>query len=438
MSNLANERLTAQEKELLKQESGAYAVVMGYLMRERGKIAPAVFNKIIVKLGYAKVKNDELMSFANTVENDLEVKNLYLKAWNGHVNLDDIPHAFNEDKSIKEEDVFSYVTNYIMDKEDNATRLRELRKLQKDGTIMALLMKGLKKHLVEELKGLPRAKYLTTEPTKPQVGDKTLILALSDWHVGFISHDMHTGDHNFERLKTSIQEIVSYTLRTVQERDIKEVHVLFLGDLVENFSMRSTQSFDLEFTFAEQIAKGQQLLIDVLITLSKFVPVTFSMVAGNHDRFESDKKTAIFNNSVAYTVLENLIMLQEKLGQLPNVTITDNRKDVYRFDLEIAGQCIAGAHGDHLSKSNEKIPAFMTHGRQVDILFTGHLHSFKTIQESFTRLHMQVGSPIGENSYSRQGNYPTTTPSQEIVILTEGTKIPELIPLWLGHDGKLL
>ncbi|ALA07733.1 putative calcineurin-like phosphoesterase [Bacillus phage PBC6] len=407
-------------------------------MRERGKIAPAVFNKIIVKLGYSKLKNEQLLAEANKMENDIDTKNLYLKAWHGYVTLDEIPHAYNEDESIKEENVFSYVTNYLMDKEDNATRLRELRKLQKDGTIMALLMKDLKKHLVEELKGLPRMKYLKTEPTKPQVGDKTLILALSDWHVGFVSHDMHTGDHNFERLKTSIQEIVSYTLRTVQERDIKEVHVLFLGDLVENFSMRSTQSFDLEFTFAQQISKGLGLLLDVLIHLSKFVPVTFSMVAGNHDRFESDKKTAIFNNSVAYHVLDTLIMTQEKLGQIPNVTITDNRKDVYRFDLDIAGQCIAGAHGDHLSKSNEKIPAFMTHGRQVDILFTGHLHSFKTIQESFTRLHMQVGSPIGENSYSRQGNYPTTTPSQEIVILTEGTKIPELIPLWLGHDGKLL
>jgi len=438
VSHLAREKFTAQEKELLKQESGAYAVVMGYLMRERGKVAPAVFNKIIVKLGYGKLKNDELLAAANSIEHKPVMHSLYVKACNGYITLDDIPHAYDESEAIKEEDVFSYVTNYLMDKEDNATRLRELRKLQKDGTIMALLMKGLKKHMVEELKGLPRAKYLKTEPLKPQVGDKTLILALSDWHVGFISHDMHTGDYNFERLRTSIQEIITYTLRTVQERDIKEVHVLFLGDLVENFSMRSTQSFDLEFTFAEQIAKGQQLLIDVLLTLSKFVPVTFSMVAGNHDRYESDKKVAIYNNSVAYTVLENLIMLQEKLGQLPNVTITDNRKDVYRFDLDIAGQGIVGAHGDHLAKSTEKIPAFMTHGREVDILFTGHLHSFKTIQESFTRLHLQVGSTIGENSYSRQGNYPTTTPSQQIVILTEGTKIPELIPLWLGHDGKLL
>jgi len=435
---LAKEKLTVQEQELIKQETGAYVVVMGYLKRERGQVAPSVFNKIIVELGYDKVKKNDLIAVAQKIEKNDVLASLYKKSYLGEITIDDIPHAYEEESEVKEENIFSYVTNYLMDKEDNTAKLREYRKLQKDGTLMALLMKDLKKHLVEELKGLPRAKYLTSAPYTPETGDKTLILALSDWHVGFISHDMHTGDYNFERLQTSIQEIVSYTIRTVQERDIKEVHVLFLGDLVENFAMRSTQSFDLEFTFAEQIAKGQQLLIDVLLTLSKFVPVTFSMVAGNHDRFETDKKTAIFNNSVAYTVLENLIMLQEKMGQLPNVTITDNRKDVYRFDVDIAGQGIAGAHGDHLAKSSEKIPAFMTHGRKVDILFTGHLHNFRIAQESFTRLHLQVGSTIGENSYSRQGNYPTTTPSQQIVILTEGSKIPELIPLWLGTDGKLL
>lgn len=435
---MAKEKLTKHEQASIKEETGAYVVVMGYLKRERGQVAPSVFNKIIVELGYDKVKKQDLIKVAEKIEKNEVLSGLYKKAYLGEITVDDIPHAYDEESEVKEENIFSYVTNYLMDKEDNSAKLREYRKLQKDGTLMALLMKDLKKHLVEELKGLPRAKYLTTAPYTPVKGDKTLILALSDWHVGFISHDMHTGDYNFERLRTSMQEIISYTIRTVQERDIKEVHVLFLGDLVENFSMRSTQSFDLEFTFAEQISKGQQLLIDVLLTLSKFVPVTFSMVAGNHDRFESDKKTAIFNNSVAYTVLDNLIMLQEKLGQLPNVTITDNRKDVYQFELDIAGQGIAGAHGDHLSKSNEKIPAFMTHGRQVDILFTGHLHSFKTIQESYTRLHIQVGATIGENPYSRQGNYPTTTPSQQIVILTEGSKIPELIPLWLGTDGKLL
>ncbi|UXQ89001.1 metallophosphatase [Bacillus phage Thurquoise] len=435
---MAKEKLTVQEQEVIKQETGAYVVVMGYLKRERGQVAPSVFNKIITELGYDKVKKQDLIEVAEKIENNEVLSSLYKKAYLGQITVDDIPHAYDEETEVKEENIFSYVTNYLMDKEDNSAKMREYRKMQKDGTLMALLMKDLKKHLVEELKGLPRAKYLTTEPYTPKKGDKHLILAFSDWHIGFVSFDMHTGNHNFERLNMSIQEIVAYTRNIVQERNIKHVHVLFLGDLVENFSMRATQSFDLEFTFADQIAKGTRLFVDILNNLSKFVPVTFSMVAGNHDRFESDKKTAIFNNSVAYTVLDTLIMLKEELGQLPNVGIVDNRKDVYRFDVDVAGQHIVGVHGDHLPKGSEKIPAYMKKGEQVDILFSGHLHSLWINQESYTRLHIQVSSPLGENSYSRQGNYPTTTPSQQIVILTEGSKIPELIPLWLGEDGKLL
>lgn len=428
-------KLTKQEQERLYTQEGAFAALMGYIQGERGKVAPAVFNKLAAELSYPKQKKEDLVRLANEIEGDEELTAIYTKALAREVTLDDIPNAIAEMTVLEEKALHSSITNFLVDDQATKDTLRQLRYYQKKATTYEMYQRELKQSLIEELKGMPKAKYLRTPVTKPIKGKETLVLALSDLHIGFESKSMATGDYNFDVLVRSVQSIIDHVLEVVEKREIEEVYLVCLGDLVENSIMRASQAYEVEFPLAEQEAKALRLFIDMLKVLSDKVHVTFSVIAGNHDRKDANKKETLHNNNVVYTLLDNLFTIQESLGQLPNVTLIDNRSDVSRFDLNIAGKRVVGSHGDHLPKGNEKINSFMRDGKEVDILLTGHLHTTSVRQESFHRFQIQVGSTIGENHYSRQNMFPSTGATQMMLILREGYKSFEMHPLLLNDEG---
>lgn len=424
-------KLTPQEQELLYTKEGAFAVIMGYLKAERGKIAPSVFNKLVSGLGYEKLNKAELMHIADCIEEVDTLKSLFQKAYNREIKLDDIPNANEEPAQLAEADLFQQVTSFLIANEDNNARLRELRKLQREGVYMKILMDNLKEHLVEELKGMPRAKYLqTTSPEPPQPGDRSLILLLADWHVGALVYNEATGGYDFKKLTGQMQDVVTRTLGIIRSLNVKHVYVFHLGDAIEHISMRNVnQAFDSEFPATEQIAKAGRLIIDMLLSLSKEVHVTFGMIAGNHDRFEGNKNDKVYNDNAAYLVLDKLFLLQKVFGQLPNVTLIDNRKDTYSFIVNVAGKNVKCVHGDHEKKTDgRKIPKHVK-DIVIDFLFMGHVHTTSIVQEDFARFHVYTGTTMGANSYSKENNFPTTAAAQMIVVLEEGSDTPMFIPL---------
>jgi predicted phosphodiesterase len=437
VNNLSKDKFSPQEQELLKTKEGAYAVIMGYLKAERGKIAPSVFNKLAAELGYHKMNKTDLVNFAKEIQEDPELTSLYEKAFNRTVKLEDLTYTSEDEKSdvpftigVREQDVFSQVTNFLIDNESNNANLRELRKLQREGVYMKILMDNLKSHLVEELKGMPRAKYLRTEVPEPRKGDRSLILMFSDWHIGALVFNEDTGGYDFVKLTGKVQNAMTQTLQIVRELDIKHVYVFHIGDVQEHIDMRNVnQAFEAEFPATLQIAKATRLIVDMLMVLSKEVHITFGMVAGNHDRFSGDKNDKVYNDNSVYVILDTLFLVQEKFGGLPNVTLIDNREDTYSFTIEIAGKYILVKHGDHERKGTDvKIPRHIKN-RPIDFYIMGHIHSTRLIQEDYKRFHIYVGSTMGANNFSKELSLPTTAPSQMIMVLTEGSDTPWFIPL---------
>lgn len=436
---MLNENITPEEKTLLSTEEGAYAVIMGYLKAERGKIAPSIFNKIAAQVGHSKLTKGDLIEFAKTMQENPVLYSIYSKSYKRTIKLDDITHAVVTDLEgntttlqVPENDVFAQLTNYVIANEDNNARLRELRKLQREGVYMNILMDNLKKHLVEELKGMPRAKYIKTEVPEPKTGDKHLILLFADWHIGALVYNEQTGGYDFVKLVGKIQKIVTQVLEIVRTYDLKHVYCFHLGDVQEHIDMRNVnQAFEAEMPATEQIAKGTRLITDVLMTLSKEVHVTFGMVAGNHDRFSGNKDDKVYNDNSVYVILDTLFLIQEKFGGIPNVTLIDNRKDTYEFIIKIAGKNIKVKHGDHERKKEDvKIPKHIKE-EQIDFLIMGHIHTNRIIQEDYKRFHVYVGSPMGGNNYSKELNLPTTFGSQMLMVLTEGSDNPLFIPLFV-------
>ncbi|AIW03263.1 phosphoesterase [Bacillus phage Mater] len=435
---MSKAKLTELQLELLGTEEGAAAAVMGYLKAERGKVAPSVFNKLFTELGYPKYNKDDLIKISDMLENDSDVAVLFDKAFEREIKLENIPNAVGDDTSLAEEDVFAKVTSFLIANEDNNARLRELRKLQRDGVYMNILMKNLKQFLVDELQGMPRAKYLQTPKPAPQKGDRNLIILLSDWHVGALVFNKDTGGYDFKKLTGQMQSILEQVMAMIDDLNIKNVYMFHVGDLIEHISMRNVnQAFESEFPATHQIAKANRLVIDMLLTLSKHVHVTFGMVTGNHDRFDGNKADKVYNDNATYIVLDILFLLQDTFGQLPNVTLIDNREDTYEFTVKVAGKNIKVKHGDSEKKKDDVKITKHIKEEPIDYLILGHIHTNRIIQEDYARFHIYVSSPMGGNNYAKELNFPTTQGSQMAMVLTEGSDTPYFIPMMFNKEGKV-
>lgn len=436
---MENKHLTSQEREALLTQEGAYSAVMGYLMAERGKIAPAVFNKHVAELGYMKMNRDDLIDFAKVMDEDEVLSSLYNKAKARTIKLDEIPNGAGGTADLTESDLFSLVTNYLVDNEDNNARLREMRYLQRKGVYMKQLMDGLKKYLKEEFQGMPREKYLQTPTPKLEKGDKSIILCFSDWHIGVTVVNEDTGGYNFQKLQTSVKDIIDEVLALIDEYEVTKLYVLNLGDFTEHINLRNTnQAFDAEFNLAQQISKSVRFTVDILRQLSKRVHVVYGQVSGNHDRLQTSKGDTISGDTTAYILLDLLIdTVQGDLGQLSNVTILDNRNDVYSLELEVAGKNIKAVHGDKEPKNGDNKIHKHIKDRPIDILYMGHYHHTGIKQEDYARFTILVGSPQGANDYSKSFTLPQTFGSQMITILEEGKVSPMFYPIML-RNGRVI
>lgn len=404
-----------------------YAVVVGVQLKDEGKVVSAKFNKIIGQLGLDRVSVNEIKDIVEDIRTNEYLRDLKNQAIEGKVTLGDL-------KSVENETVFTgndyhkLVSTYVADNEKVLSDLREIRRHNKEGAYLKLLMDGLKDSLVDELDG---KSYISKE-VKDTSGEKELIVLLSDFHVGFQNRDYINGGYDFEILKNRMTQFLKETTTTIKERGINNVTVYFVGDLVEHINMREVnQAFDTEFTLAEQISKGTKLLVDILKEISSNVEghMKFGMVGGNHDRLQGNKNQKIYNDNVSYIVLDTLILLQEA-GALSGIEIIDNREDVYTIRDQVAGKEIIVNHGDSLKGKVNHINKFII-DKNIDLLITGHVHHFSARQEDFNRMHVVVSSPMGYNNYAKELNLSKTKPSQQLIILDNNVQDVEIKTVFL-------
>ncbi|AVP40332.1 hypothetical protein HOS99_gp087 [Staphylococcus phage phiSA_BS1] len=405
-----------------------YAVVFGVLLRDEGKIVSSKFNKIINELGLDRVRAKEIQEIYNEIDADSYLADIKDQAIDGEITLD-IVEGVTGDKPFEDKKLVDAVSNYVVDNKRRLAELREVRKQQEPHAYTTILMQDLRedfKSIEEPI--LDRESGITIKESN----DKELVVLLSDTHIGYQFKDSKTGGYNFEILKERIQHFVNKTVKEILERDIRNVTIYFVGDLIEHVSMRNVnQAFDTEFTLSEQITKGTRLLIDVIQQISDVTDgnLKFGMIGGNHDRLQGNKNEKIYNDNVAYIVLDTLLNLQE-LELFNGIEIIDNRDDVYTIEDQVCGKSIIVNHGDTLKGNVNHIPKFIK-DQVFDILITGHVHHLKVKQEDYTRQHITVGSTIGYNTYSKELNLSRTAPSQQLLFLEHNSDDIELKTIYL-------
>lgn len=395
------------------------AVIIGVLFKDEGKIVTSKFNKITREFGLDRIGRDDLKEIVEDIRKDEYLNELKNKAIKGKVTLGDL-------KDVADNQVFEgnnyheEVSTYVVAKEKELSHLREQRKHNRHTAYPQIMFDELKEHMIKELKGETLVEH---HGSKASINDTELIVLLSDFHIGSIVSDMTNGKYDFEVLKSRLNHFIDTTVKEIEDRDISNVTVYFVGDLVEHINMRDVnQAFETEFTLAEQISKGTRLLIDILNSLSDVVTgeLRFGIIGGNHDRMQGNKNQKIYNDNVAYIVLDSLLLFQEN-GLLNGVDIIDNREDIYTIRDNFGGKSIIINHGDGLKGKGNHINKFILDSH-IDLLITGHVHHFSVKQEDFNRMHIVASSPMGYNNYAKELHLSKTKPSQQLLFLNKENK----------------
>lgn len=405
-------------ENIYREPEQVSAIIFGHLVKTFGKVTVTNMNKLLVELGYDRINAKELNELASSLGENPELGTLVDKAVSGEITLEQLENYYTEEKVYKTKSLHDVITPYQVEHQRVLADNRAFNKVQKSGALAKIYFEDIKDELTKSFSQLTKPEYNFKSNTRVVTSDSTVIVLLSDWHVGAEVFNKTTGGYNttilIKRLKALFADI-EYIVETNAPEEIK---VYFLGDVVEGSYMRQQQSWANELTSAEQVSMGTRLITDFLTqTESLGLPVKFGIISGNHDRFSGDKNQSIYFDSVAYVILDTLMLLKEH-GMLPNTSIIDNRDDIYRFEDTTYGKTYMAIHGDTIKGRGANIPKLIK-DHNIDYLLTGHVHNFQVNQEDYARMHIVTGSIMGANDYSASLNLALSTPSQTILVASE-------------------
>lgn len=209
------------------------------------------------------------------------------------------------------------------------------------------LTKELLKEQVATVRALAReygstqawAKGIKTSPTKD-----ALCIMFSDWHVG-----KHIYDHNGNlRYSTEMachlggqvyaDKIIEYLHKHHLAKQIDEVNLLLLGDLIDNEIIYSTQVHKIDMPVELQVTHAQKALLTFVDRLEQGLQklglkrpiIKIWGIRGNHGRVD---KGALEVSSWETLIYENLDMLFSYMKK-KNVVVNFSRRDSYIIDVK--------------------------------------------------------------------------------------------------------
>ena len=146
----------------------------------------------------------------------------------------------------------------------------------------------------------PTPLVFVTPKTREKLPQHELILCTGDWHTGAVSKIHETGGVYEQNVETTRQQVFQLWDRIVRLHAIQssgihftKLHIIALGDLIDNDDMRPSQHRSVEDVMTVQTVQAFDLfswLCRQALTL--FPEVEVEVVGGNHDRTGRSKGNA--------------------------------------------------------------------------------------------------------------------------------------------------
>lgn len=257
-------------------------------------------------------------------------------------------------------------------------------------------------------------------PIVPVNKNRTMVICISDWHIGYKIIDCKGNTFNWEIANERINKLIDECYKYIDLYEIDNVYVYNLGDTIESTYMRKNQSQYCEFAQGEQIVKATQLIYRFLVALCKKCYVQYDSIPGNHDRFVGDKNENLDGdnaNAIITPMLADFIELSEN----KRIHITNRNPLDKEINTEINGVSCKFVHGDKNTKDDKKKvnEQISMDNEFYELYFEGHWHNYKCISENRGRYLITTGCLSGVNDYSTTFGCNTAA-SQTIVILGDG------------------
>ena len=255
-----------------------------------------------------------------------------------------------------------------------------------------------------------------------EIGEYTMILHITDWHIGYIIDDCKGNYFNWKIANERIDKLIKECYKYVEMYNIKHIYVINTGDTIEHLSMRKNQSQFCEFGQADQINHAIELIFRLLVALCKYCTVEYDSIYGNHDRMNGDFTANLDGDNADVIIRKQLLNYSNLSYKLTRLTIIDRKHTDKEIVKNICGLNCKFVHGNHgVKDEKQQLKGEMSMDNAIyDLYFKGHLHNFGITSENNGRYIISTGCLSGYNDYSVNFNC-TTVASQTIVIVADKT-----------------
>lgn len=280
-------------------------------------------------------------------------------------------------------------------------------------------------HLVEKLieaaNAVPMHDYSDMFEFKNNTSTKEAVMLLSDWHYGQLSNNIWN-IYNTAICKERVAKLFDKVYDALKEHEVKKLHVVLLGDLV-NGSIHTSSRVAAEENACEQLMHVSEIIAHFINAISVCTDcVNVYSTYGNHARTIQNKEDSIHSDN-----LERIVpwWLRQRLSDNRKVNVIDS--EFYEFIyFNVCGYNVVCTHGDldQFKQLGVTINSLFSkkYGKTIDYTFSGDKHHLESF-EQFGIESALVGSLCGTDEYANNKRL-YSKPMQTLCIFT-----PE--------DGKL-
>ncbi len=266
---------------------------------------------------------------------------------------------------------------------------------------------------------------LIPNPILKRHENRDAILCFADTHYGteFAIKGLYgetINTYSPEIFEKRMFDLLEQVVRTITEKDIKQLNIFSLGDEIDGI-LRVSQLMKLRYGVVESTIKYAEYISEWLNKLSWYVSIDFYATKGNHcDLRLLDQPKGTFANENMSFIINKFV--QERLKDNPNVRFHENESGLI-FD-KICGYNILGIHGEVKNMETALQKFTNVYGTMIDILVGGHKHHFYAETVGRNREVVSVPSIIGIDDYAMSLG-KTSNPGALMFVVEQGKGIVE-------------
>ena len=245
------------------------------------------------------------------------------------------------------------------------------------------------------------------------------------WHLTDWQGAKKTVSYNSSVMRKRVMEFCNKATRItdIQRADhpVKDVTIMFGGDMVEGLFNFPSQAFEIDATIFEQYVEVSRLLVEVVrYALSHYEKVTVISEWGNHGRIGSKRDNVPRSDNFDRMCYE---LARQLLGNEKRLTWNDSPEDIQR--VQVGNYKALLIHGDEVGRNGFASPqAIVQHVNRwrsgaynwdFRDVYIGHYHTHAEWPMANGQGSVyQTGSTESDNRYAGVMLAASATPSQRL------------------------